>query len=175
MRTTTELTARFDLAITTLPVPSFAENCDAPLGSIEYWEAFERDQAREDIDLLDVLDFDTVPFESVEADLSLELYAQDAAEERAVNFSDHTCSACGDEPWDDEALQKVGRVFYCAKCYKSALRNHVFTVEQAHKLNEQDRKRNYERYSKMSSALRTAIAMRPDLNWEPYKRTYGIW
>lgn len=93
MRCTTELTTNFALNMNLIGSPDLDAflNSDSEIGSIEYWEAFEREEelhSRGEDGLLDALDFDTVPFEQVEDALSVELYEQDLAEDREYGYED---------------------------------------------------------------------------------------
>ena len=169
MRCTTELTARFALAITALPAPTFAENCDAPAGSIEYWEAFERDDARADTDLLDALDFDTVSFDSVDEELSLELFAQDAAEDREYDNGLCECFSCGrSDDFDDGLLTRIAGRDYCARCKPSPLET-VILLELHQKRFERARNARCARANKFRAALETLKVSHPDMNWDRYQ------
>lgn len=159
MRCTTELTARFAL---TGPSLDFTDI-----------ESYYDDEGN--FCVPDVLDLDTVSFDSVVEDLSFELYAQDEAEDRALDAGVCACAHCAYEPWNEDALQKVGAKWFCTNCYTKALRDRVFTVESVNEMNAKEFKKSWKQREKMVAAIRTAMTMRPDLNWEQYKRHYGVW
>lgn len=141
MRTTTELTARFNLALVLTDTRELDLANEHEPGSIEYWEAFEREEAirhRGEMGLLDALDFDTVPFEEVEADLSLELFEQDLAEERAADYGNEDFEFDRGYESDDTYCKRRARIH--------ASRG---------------------RYNRIGAALVRAKELYPHMNWEP--------
>lgn len=173
MRTTTELTVHFVLAA----------NIDARDYAEDLWERHEGEFSREEeiatercdaYDLYqDALDFETVPFEHVEAALSVELYDQDEADMREHGAWRHRCMCCGAEPWTDEGLALVGARFYCTKCYQEALKLRIFTEEQVRRKNKQRWKHIKTQRGRRLAALKEAMRIAPHMNWEPYKREFG--
>lgn len=151
MRTTTELTARFDLDIAVIK------------GDFDDFRNFVEH---------DALDCDTVPFEQVEDALSIELYEQDEAEAREQDAYRNRCMCCGSEPWTDEALIFVGSRLYCTKCYGEALKNRIFTEADVKRKNEQRWKQIQKQRSRRLAALKEAMRIAPHMNWEPYKREF---
>lgn len=175
MRCTTELTAHFDLNMNLIGSPDLEAflNDDSELGSIEYWEAFEREEMikmRGEEGLLDALDFDTVPFESVVEDLSLELFEQDAAEDRAMEYDVCKCKKCGlEDEWDDGHLTFIAGEFRCKKCMPKG-HGEITIMQELHR-KRQMREQNIRaaRAVKFRAALETARKLRPDLNWARYE------
>lgn len=147
MRCTTELTAHFSLEMNLIGSPDLDAflNDDSVPGSTEYWEAFDREEEihmRGEEGLLDALDFDTVPFERVEDALSVELYEQDLAEDRAYGYEDEP-----DLGWDEG--------YFAHSCD---------TWEQRKKRNAQARVRR----EKIAAALLRAKELYPHMNWNHY-------
>jgi hypothetical protein len=180
MRCTTELTARFALNMNLIGSPDLDAflNDDSVPGSIEYWEAFEREEeilSRGEDGLLDALDFDTVPFEQVEDALSVELYEQDLADE-AESADYPVCSCCGREDEDDKPLHYIAYQFLCESCMPRSREQRIAFRE----LNYKRAMRIWEKRVKTSAQFRAALdlakQMRPDLNWDHYRydsRTYA--
>lgn len=149
MRTTTELTARFDLDIAVIK------------GDFNDYRDFVE---------CDALDCDTVPFESVEADLSIELYEQDEAEMRELDAERGLCTCCGARPWTEDGLLLVGTKLYCSKCFNEALEARLFTKEGIRQ-QAQEMQRKYRAYRKRRlAALEEAMRIAPHMNWAPYKQ-----
>jgi hypothetical protein len=174
MRATTELTTRFNLTMNLIgskELDAFLNNDDEP-GSIEYWEAFDRAEIARmngEDGLLDALDFDTVPFETVETELSLELFEQDAADDRAQSHTDCFCKKCGfEDEWEDGLLTYIAGEFRCANCMPAP--QEIIIMRELHeKRRMRDQKARIARANKFCAALETAKRMRPDLNWAKYE------
>lgn len=156
MRTTTELTARFNLTSTLVGSKEVQDFYDERTweydedtdnlslfpreASIELLEAedrIEEKMLRGEAGLLDALDFDCVSFETVEADLAVELHEQDLADEREVDFDNYDFEF---EGWGNEG-------------------NDTWEKHRARQAKHRARR------EKIGEALRKAQQLRPDLNW----------
>jgi hypothetical protein len=163
MRTTTELTARFNLNLNlvgTREIDDFfahrdwtydeqADDCYMPAPTQQIVEAIntEEDRALDGEEgLIDALDFDTVPFERVEADLAVELFEQDLADDRE---------------WDHHSV-----LDYCTRTGLT-LRDEQ-RRERERRAHEQAIKRSRERARRFRAALAKAKELRPDLDWSRY-------
>lgn len=174
MRCTTELTARFALNMNLIgskELDAFLNNDDMP-GSIEYWEAFDRaEEARlnGEAGLLDALDFTTVPFESADEELSLELYAQDAAEERENDADYCTCEKCGfAENWEDGPLIFIAGKHYCNTCKPADVR--IVALQELYAKREaRARSFRIKKADKFRAALALAMKLHPEMNWAKYE------
>lgn len=80
----------------------------------------------------DALDMPTVSFDEIEADLALEFYADELAEERAWERERQVCASCGatDDAWlwdegvDHRPFVLAGNAFCCPKCFDRAREQH---------------------------------------------------
>jgi hypothetical protein len=114
-----------------------------------------------DLSLADALDFETVPFTSVEADLAIALHDQVQAEEREWEYNHRTCEKCG----SCEESHKVGRDWYCVECVPASLDSLVQELET--KRWERARKKRMNRAWAIKAALVKAKKIAPHLNWGP--------
>lgn len=185
MRTTTELTARFALTSTLIgekEITEFWATNDLVYDEesdnlIRQSPSYELISAEEDEELryldgyagrIDALDFATVPFETVEADLAEELYEMDEAEDR--EREDHVCCAkCGREEngWD-ESFTYVAYQYLCPCCEPKSREERLAFRE----LNLARAMRTWEKKlaaaNQFREAVRKAKFLRPDLNWERF-------
>lgn len=173
MRTTTELTARFALNMNLIGSPELDAflNDDSEPGSIEYWEAFEREEElrmRGEEGLLDALDFATVPFETVEADLAEELFEQDLAEDRE---RDHCvcCVTCGriEDGFIEDFAYLCGQ-FVCPSCAPKTTEDRIVFRELHYTRALRAWEKRVEKAERFKESLRRAKLLRPDLNWARY-------
>lgn len=183
MRCTTELTARFSLNLNLIGSMEIEEALepryndyldtmwvDAPSIAVQNaMDLEELNRIERETGLDDALDFETVPFEEVEADLSVELYEQDLAEDREYDHGNCECAQCGlSDDWDDGLLTLIAGKFYCAKC-KPAQPKIKILEELYQKRAKVERERRYERARRFRAALTKAKELRPDLSWGAYE------
>jgi hypothetical protein len=182
MRTTTELTVRFNLNLNLIGSAEIEEALDGlgwrlsedefeydPLESlgadvVEALNTEELNRLERECELDDALDFDLVPFEQVEADLAMELYEQDLAEERESMDYRCYCAKCArEETWDDE-LVKVAGVYLCKLCKPAPILEQMYAYLAEHR-HDRDFERRLAQAKKWRAALKRAKELRPDLNW----------
>lgn len=169
MRCTTELTARFEL-----------NTLDAHVYMVET----RLEEGHEPEDLFgemtveieegnhfdDALDMLTVPFESVEEELSIELFEQDAAEDRERDYDVCKCKKCGlEDEWDDGHLTFIAGEYRCAKCMPKGHGEITIMEELYRKRQMREQNKRADRAVKFRAALEVARKLRPDLNWARYE------
>lgn len=152
MRTTTDLFARFNLV--------------GPSIDFDNPDNYYDDEGN--FVIPDVLDFDTVPFETVEDELSMELFAQDEDYDRAYENSSCCCKKCGiEDDFDEGLLTRIGGEYRCKKCIPSPE-----VIEIMKEIEERRRERAWKakvkKAQKWRAALDKAKELRPDLNWARY-------
>lgn len=101
----------------------------------------------------DALDMPTVSFDEIEADLALEFYADELAEDRAEDAMHQLCTCCGaGHPWDDEAPMnvRVGGAWYCVPCAQKA-------EQKLDQFNRRAERATVRRAREISHKLRTAV------------------
>lgn len=134
-------------------------NSDSEVGSLEYWEEFERMEnirARREDGLLDALDFECVPFESVEEQLVKDLYDEDLTDSGY---------------WDEDEAAREERVRQERMAPRVRNMTHISDL-----VRENLRRREQSLWDKrvawaekFRNALEEAKRLRPDLNWESYR------
>ena len=141
MRCTTELTVRFSLAHAPVDLVELAEREELALRDPDVMLGLVYIDPDTDEIEMDALDTETVPYDgAVDVELALELFEQDAAEDRFFEFWAH----------EEEHLRDRAKIAHDPNHYRKIMREMEV------------------RRTKQLVALQMAKKMRPDLNWASY-------
>lgn len=176
MRTTTELTARFNLTAGFYDGIDLLIAREEDAGTEEDFFYSATVALEEGIVAEDALDMITVSFDSVVEDLSFELFNQDAADDRIYDCNDHCCARCGLEENDEwELLTHLGGQWLCQKCMPKSFETRMMLQELDRKRAVRAQNVRAEKAVRFRAALAQAKIMRPDLNWDQYQYDPRQW
>lgn len=169
MRCTTELTAHYLVANNESDAfeTMYARYEDVEGDFSDY--ALELQSRIETDDLIeDALDFELVPFETVADALSVELFEQDASEDRAnENYTVCCHQCCVEEDFDEFMMVRIAGRHYCPKCKPKDAQSDLLKKlhhDREMRLFEARRKKA----QKFRAALERAMVDYPAMNWSQY-------